>query len=232
MKLVGLMPLGNLEILSVAVNGLIQLVELCDGIVILADRISNIAWPKTPQIEVCKVMSSLPWNDYTNRLTLLARATAHGATHVLWLDADELLCNVTRELNFTRKLIDVQIEAMEAIQHVGISYAVREMWNETQYRSDGIWGTKRRLVIQKNPLLGLCVQWPAQHLNRFHAFPLQCGEVMKSDYQLLHYGMSTPELRKARHEKWKTLDPTNQFQEFGYDYMADESGMILTNVNP
>lgn len=224
MRLVGLVPVGNLKTLSVALNGLIQLVEMCDGIVILADRISNIAWPKTPQIEVCNVMSSLPWNDYTNRLTLLARATAHGATHVLWLDSDELLHGVTRQI------IETQIEAMEAIQHVGISYAVREMWNDTQYRSDSIWGTKRRLVIQKNPFLAMSVNWTPQHLNRFHAFPLQCGEVMKSDYQLLHYGMSTPALRKARYEKWKTLDPTNHFQEFGYDYMADSTNMVLTNL--
>lgn len=167
------------------------------------------------------------WNDYANRVMLLTRAASKGYEWVVWLDADELLHDVCKadilnQVNFANKM-----------GAIGVQYRVREMWDETHWRSDGIWGGKAKVVVQKNPMISPVVRWGPRHLNRLHAFPLQAGAMVETEKQLLHYGMSTPEKRTARFLKYKREDPSNKFQPgIGYDYLLDESGMVLQSINP
>lgn len=168
------------------------------------------------------------WNDWGNRLELLARAASKGYSWVAWIDADEKLEGVSREL------IEQQIREATASGCVAVRYKVKEMWNEKQWRSDGMWNNKGRVCLQKNPLLDEFVHWRTNPTeSRFHAFPIQIGDIMEvQDCAILHYGMSTPELRRARVEKWERLDPTHKWQPMGYQYMLDESGLKLETIPP
>jgi len=221
MKIAGLMPIGRES--KPDFGSLNQLVALCDAVIVLAD---NVEWSSGLPDEIARLArKNEEWNDWTNHLTLLARAAAHGCDWVLLLDDDELL-----EPSITRDGLHQQIEVAV---HKGcdlISYRVREVWsaNPLQYRSDGIWGRKRKVVVHRNPLLGGFVHWQGNATARLHAQCLPHGKTMETECQLLHYGMSTPELRQARVDKYKQLDPTNHFNQIGYDYLIDETGMELT----
>lgn len=67
-------------------------------------------------------------------------------------------------------------------------------------------------------------------LARWHRRPLPCGDIMESDFQLLHWGMVTPEMRKARAERYETLDPKHEEQSIGYQYLNDPTGLELTKL--
>lgn len=207
-----------------------QMRGLCDVVIVLCDscHVFDAHWQKIAGgiriDETIEVNNQLGWEDYTNRMTLLTRAAAHHCDWVLWLDDDEVLQGATRS-----KILEY-IDLAEKLHRVAVRLEKREMWTDRHFRNDGIW-KKQKLVLQKNPMLQLETRWRDWHLRRLHALPLQEGEIMDvAGSRLLHYGMSTPELREARVRKYRLADPGNKFQPEGYDYMLDETGIELVQL--
>lgn len=198
--------------------------SVVDHVIILNDRTIPEKWQGiNQQAEVISVFGGVDkWNDYGNRLTLLARAAALGCQWVVWCDDDWTFPYLTK------KALLEQIRDATERGCIGIQYRLREMWDSTHYRSDGMWNFKTKVAIQKNPLMDEMVHWRGNHLQPLHAMPLQVGDIMEADCDVLHWGMCTEELRKDRCEKHKKLDPENKYQEIGYDYMLDYQGIELT----
>lgn len=206
-----------------------QMRELCDVVIVLCDgcHVFDSHWKKIADgvriDETIEVANQLGWEDYANRMTLLVRAAAHSCDWVMWLDDDEVLHDVERVM-----LLD-QIRRAELSGNVAVRYDKREMWTDRHYRNDGVW-KKQKIVLQKNPMMEKSARWREWHLRRLHALPLQEGGVLDVTERILHYGMSTPELRAARVRKYRLADPGNKFQPEGYDYMLDETGIELVQL--
>jgi hypothetical protein len=221
LKVAGLMPVGKdtNEFLFLA---LAKLRELTDTVIILADN-SDVAF--TSADEVIYIRHNAGWHDSSNRMTLFARAIAHGCDWCMRLDSDEVT-----EPSITKDIIDQQIREAEKRGIDSIRWKMREMWNDKEFRVDGVWGDKTKIILQRNPLSMDVTYWGDSHCNRLHVQPVTRGEIMDVPFKVLHYGMSTPELRKLRHQKYKELDPDNIYQERGYDYFLDEDGMKLKSI--
>lgn len=165
-----------------------------------------------------------PWDDYARRLALLALARRF--EFVVWIDADERFGP-----EVSRRAIESEVSIMLVQRCMASSFKVKEMWNEKQWRTDGHWGNKSRIVLQRNPLfIGMKLAIWENPDAIFHKWPLQSGETMKSPLSILHYGMSTPEKRKARVDKWVKHDPNNEHQPEGYQYMLLEDGLQLESL--
>ncbi len=203
--------------------------RLGDITIILNDRCFPEQWMAgiKGEKEIVTVMNpSEDWSCYGNRLTLLARAAAHGCGWVLHMDDDFTFPGMTREL--------LEQDAMEALDNncIAVSYNLREMWDQKHYRSDGIWGSKRKTVLQRNPLFEPNVCW-MNHLQKLHTIPQDVDTMVMThgkDRNILHWGMSTEELRQARYDKYCKLDPDNRYQACGYEYFKKTEGMELTAI--
>ncbi len=199
--------------------------SLSDRTILLLDNAGHYGATPIAVSEVVSVQNSEPWQDAGNRLTLLARAAAHGCKWCVFLDDDEVFEPFVNK----QMMIALIRDAVEAGCDL-IEFQLCEMWTNSAYRVDGIWGQKRKVRVQRNPLMQESVHWRGNHLQRLHAIPMQCGDVYQSDIRILHYGMSTPELREARVKKHNLLDPNKIYQPQGYDYMLDTSGMVLKEL--
>lgn len=226
-RLVGLMQIGGSNIKLRA--GLRQLTELCDATVVLLDNVSpplDLIKMQLDVDEICAIRHILKWHEQGNHLAMLARATAHGATHVIHIDADEEFAP-----GLTREIINSQIAECEAHGASYIFYPIREMWNETHFRSDGHFGRKCRITIRKNMFRSCTVEFGDSYHMRHHGVPVPPGATsISANTPILHFGMSTPKLRAARLKKWQELDPDRLYQPMGYSYMADETGLTLKPI--
>jgi hypothetical protein len=227
MKIAGLMPIGLGPEGKFRMQSFDQLRELSDMAIVLEDKFPAPQVVRHNAHEVITINHSQPWSCYSNRLMLLARAAANGCDWALWVDEDDQL-----DPRLGRTEIDAMIAYCEHVKTepiVAIRFKVREMWNETHWRRDGVFGKKSRIVLQKNPLLMPSVTWK-NHWNP-HSMPVQEGEEFQSGWELFHWGMSTPELRAARVAKYAETDPDNRWQPEGFSYMTDETNMELVKAN-
>jgi hypothetical protein len=152
------------------------------------------------------------WNHYGNWLVLLAKAAKAYCDWVLWLDDDETLPpEVTKDT-----LLSLITQARNS-GCVAVTFRRCDMWNETHWRSDGVWGRKRKVILQRNPLTEEFVHWRASHKERLHVQPLQVGDIMQADVKIFHHGWNSPEKRIATRIKYVKEDPGNVFQPIGYD---------------
>lgn len=198
--------------------------HLGDITIILNDRCFPEQWMAAiKNLEVTTVMNPFEWDSYSNQLTLYARAAYHGCNFVFFADDDMSFPLLTRE-----KLHDM---AAGMDDEVAISFPLREMWNQKQYRNDGIWAEKRWVGLRKNPLMQQQVSWDVQHLQKLHANCVEIGEIRQDqNYQVFHWGMSTPELRQKRYEKYAKLDPEEKYQKQGYRYLTSEENIQLVEI--
>lgn len=223
MKIAGLMPIGRDADETFLIHALKSLRPLTDVVIALCD---NACKPINSLVdEVIFVKHEKQWHDASNRLTLFARAIAHDCDWCMRLDSDEL-----PEPEISKEIIRNQIREAQCCGAEMISWRMREMWNEKEFRVDGVWGQKRKIILQKNPLLSEAVMWRGNHTQRLHVQPLTCGDIMDVETQMLHYGMSSPALRQSRYEKHVALDPRNLFQPQGYKYFLDEEGIELKAI--
>jgi hypothetical protein len=51
-------------------------------------------------------------------------------------------------------------------------------------------------------------------------------------HSLYHLRMIKPEDRVARHQRYLRIDPDRRYQPQGYDYLINETGMVLAEVAP
>jgi glycosyltransferase involved in cell wall biosynthesis len=157
-----------------------------------------------------------------NRKRLFDMAVAHGGPQpwLLCMDADERL-----DKNFLFNLDAICAEA-EYQQIFKIAVRLREMWRSNYYRIDGIWGTKRKVVLFKLP--AVYSAWPAGLLHNPWPPPeMQHLPTLLVKADMYHLKMISAKKRTARREKFQQIDPTNAAL---YDYLDKEDGALLERV--
>lgn len=152
------------------------------------------------------------------RLALIAAAHQAGADWVLAMDPDERLENaVAGRIG----------QLISGSRQVAWGFRCREMYTPASYRVDGPWGQK-----MQHRLFGAYP--PDRYRSKdLHGawFPDDIGlRLRDSGLNLYHLKMIEPKRRVARRDLYNRLDPDRRLQQIGYDYLADEAGMILEAV--
>ncbi|MFO1185948.1 MAG: hypothetical protein U1E56_14360 [Bauldia sp.] len=175
---------------------------LVDGWVSFDDRASEAAYS----------------DERMRRGALIDAARDLGARWILAVDPDERLEAATAEA----------IPRLTAPwRPTAWAFNLREMYSPDEYRVDGLWGEKRRARLFS--------MFPPQDLggSELHGqwFPEGAGHAIRNvDLNIYHLRMISPQRRRVRRDLYNALDPERRFQEVGYDYLADESGLRLERV--
>jgi len=156
-------------------------------------------------------------DEVHRRLALLEAARDAGADWALAVDPDE---------RFEARLRRVLPSLLEG-PATAYTFRLREMYAPRKYRVDGIWGQKRqgRLLDLRG---GVVKPEGALHLP-WHAF-LADPRPVDTDVNLYHLKMITSQRRRARADLYERLDPEHRMQPIGYDYLADETGLVLERI--
>jgi hypothetical protein len=153
------------------------------------------------------------------RLSLIEEAKKRGADWILAVDPDERL-----EIS-AGKQIRRLIEKKEKIIY---GFNFREMWSSDEYRVDGIWGKKKRFslfpVFPDQQFMNLSVHSQWHPINSDYIFK-------ETDINLYHFKMINSKNREERKNLYKRIDPNNQIQKIGYDYLTDETNMQLEKIS-
>lgn len=152
---------------------------------------------------------------------LLKEARKRGADWILSIDPDERL-----EISAGKKIRDL-VNSTSPGDKVIYGFTWRDLWTPKKYRTDGIWGTKKKFALfpllpnQKFMNRQVHSQWPP----------------INTDYRLEETGINLYHLKHidyantvARRDLYKSIDPTNRYQKIGYDYIADKTGMKLERI--
>ena len=201
-----------------------------DGIIALDDGSSDgsaeLLAGHSAVIEIIHRPADRPtWDEVGNHRALVAAAWRHGAEWIVGVDADERL-----EHEFRPRAERVITRG----SWLGLSaYAMRlrELWDAPdQYRVDGIWGRKRVVRLFRarsdhefdpSPLHG--VKAPLQARVR--------GRFPNADLLIYHLGMLHSDDRQNRRRRYEHADPGRRWQEIGYEYLTDPTGLELTRVS-
>jgi len=165
------------------------------------------------------------WDDGVNHSRVIEAALRYQPDWMIGLDADERL-----EREF-RTRAEAEIRKGEKRGDLAYTLRLYELWNGPRtYRADGVWGTKLRARLFKNvpglryDMRQLHGQWAP--LNGFRprlGYP-------SADLVFYHLRMIDPRDRAARRDRYNQLDPGRKFQTSGYDYLADETGLVLKEL--
>jgi GT2 family glycosyltransferase len=154
-------------------------------------------------------------NEPVRKERLFRAARDLGARWLLLIDPDERL-----EQGFARRLPDLIAQGPEIIWF----FTYWEMFAPGLIRTDGPWGGKSRAAFL--PVEAAHVD-PARLL---HGVPIAGGPSFRqgaAGINIYHLRMATPARRALRRDLYAAADPKRQFQRIGYDYLADERGMVL-----
>lgn len=214
---------GWLENVAPAVDGI---VALDDG---STDKTGDLLRAHPKVLEVLQKPTGATWDERGNQVALVKAGRRHGATWFLVVDADERL-----EQRLVKELRQV-LEEAEARQVEACSLQLRELWNDRRhYRVDGLWKGKARYRLFRNH--DHHTKFDPRPLHRYW-MPLEIAANLAKvgahlPHNLYHLRMIRPEDRAARHERYVQLDPGGRYQPQGYDYLVDETGMMLAEVTP
>lgn len=163
--------------------------------------------------------------DSKNRPRMTRAAWEHDADWLLGIDADERV-----EQGF-RERAEREIDRAEAEGHAAMWVPFLELWDAPdQVRVDGVWGEKRKACLFK---ADRSHQFEERRLHsNWASWPYPPGGFPRADLRLYHLRMIRPEDREARAARYLRLDPDRVWQEIGYDYLVDESGMELRPIEP
>ena len=151
------------------------------------------------------------------RRALLSAARESGADWVLAVDPDE---------RFENALAERIGRLVAARQNIAWGFHFRELHEPDRYRVDGVWGRKvqHRLFRSYDP-------------GRYPEIDLHGPWLPKAEFRLKDSGLNLyhlkgiePRRRSARRDLYNRLDPNGAHQAIGYDYLADETGMVLENI--
>lgn len=163
-------------------------------------------------------------SDLQLRYRLLDAAFEVGADWVLRVDPDERFEGALagRMDEFTAKKLPIAWH-----------FDLRELYTADTYRIDGIWGQKRqgRLVPLFGAFLPAARGWYSRkeyHGASFPRFFIKC----QTHLNLYHLKMIEPARRAHRRDLYHRLDPNNQYQHCGYNYLADEAGAVFERIEP
>lgn len=169
-----------------------------------------IAWDDTKRTD-------LWYNEGQIRRSLIEQARSSGADWVLAVDPDERY----------EQSLSVRISEMISGDRFNLwGFRFREMYAPDQYRVDGVWGDKVRFnLFALNPgqtFMDMHVHCPWCPTNPEYKHVL-------TDLNLYHLKMIDPQARKDRADLYDKVDVSG-LQTLGYDYLADETGIILENI--
>ena len=164
------------------------------------------------------------WSELANRQILLAEAGAAGADWVFSIDVDERL---------ERDAANCLEKIIEEAEHDGrtvVSFRLREIWdNANTFRVDGIWGEKRKASLFKfdwqshdHDTMNLHGEW--------YSVTTHVDKILNLELNLYHLKMLERSDRIARAQRYKELDPNNEYQTIGYDYLIDETNIRLEAI--
>lgn len=168
------------------------------------------------------------WNEPENQRRLVERAHAMGFDWVFCVDADE-----RAERALLRQLRALAGSA-PGDRPTCIDVVFRELWDSPlQYRTDGLWGLKRRARffslpsrVTYAPREGLHGQWYPEEIR-------SAGAMISLRYQLYHLKSIRRADRIARRDFYSRHDPDMRHQPIGYDYLAEEgAGLTLERIGP
>jgi hypothetical protein len=163
--------------------------------------------------------------DGRNHRALTEAAWAHDPDWLLGIDADERL-----ERNF-RSRAEREIHLLRGTGQDSLWVRFRELWGAPdRYRKDGVWEHKRKACL---------FEARRDHVfddRRVHAIwasqDRSNEERPTADLLLYHLRMVRPEDRNARVARYRRIDPDSVWQEVGYDYLLDERGLELAELEP
>lgn len=158
--------------------------------------------------------------DGKNHRALVEAAWRHDSDWLFGVDADERV-----ERDFRRRA-ERELATAEREGHAALWVPFRELWGAPdRIRVDGIWADKRKACLFRND---------REHRfddRRVHAiwapWPPPDGDYPEADLRLYHLRMIRPEDRRARLARYRRIDPKDRWQEIGYDYLLDETGLDL-----
>lgn len=170
------------------------------------------------------VVSPHVWNEPANRRLLFDAAGRHRPCWLVAVDADE---RMERDFGENAR---AEIARADAGGIAAVSVIYRELWGAPDtYRADGVWGAKRRArlfrfredaELDQRALHG---RWAPLNSRSDGAFP-------PADLYLYHLGLLDPASRRRSRERYERLDPTARYQETGYAYLTDETGLRLERL--
>ncbi len=158
-------------------------------------------------------------DEAARRRGLLTAAREAGAAWALAVDPDE---------RFEATLAAAMPELVALDAPVAHTFALREMYTATSYRSDAIWGGKRQAR-----LLWIGGGLAAEATTPLHASWASLvppAELRETPFNLYHLKMIDPRRRRARARLYNHLDPERRSQALGYDYLADETGATFEEI--
>lgn len=160
------------------------------------------------------------WMDEGSiRKKLINMAKEKKADWILGIDPDERFEKNAKEI--IKKITKKKTKNI-------YGFKFRELYHPLKYRVDGIWGKKEKFVLfanlpdQKFMSLKVHQQWAP--INQDYS-------KISTDINLYHLKMIKHNNRIKRRDIYKKLDPNNQIQKIGYDYLVDEKNMILKTID-
>lgn len=165
------------------------------------------------------------WDEMANHRRLVGAAIDHGAEWILALDADERI---------ERSFRDRAERAIRRGSRLGLeafALPLRELWDAPdRWRCDGIWARKRqpRLFVARRDH-----RFDPRLLHGAKA-PLQTrrlGGWVTVDCRMYHLRMIHAADREARRRRYEGLDPEAIWQDIGYAYLTDETGLRTTRIS-
>ncbi len=160
-------------------------------------------------------------DDNTRRNRLHSAARSMGADWILAVDPDE---------RYEKALAD-RIGDMTVKDHARTLWVFNlcEMFSQTTYRTDGIWGnkTQMRLYPASATLSPLGEILHSGWVNIDPAY-----SYTKSGLNLYHLRHASPARAQHRRDTYAAADPMRRFQPVGYDYLVDMRAARLTQIRP
>ena len=158
--------------------------------------------------------------DATRRKALFDVATSMGADWILAADPDE---------RFENGLADKIDNLTNENGLVCWMFDCRELFEPLHYRVDGLWHDRPRVRLYP------CQPGMEPDTAELHSqWTTNKNKIVTKSTGLCfyHLRMSTVERRRHRRDLYAAADPERQFQKIGYDYIDDDRGMDLEQIQP
>lgn len=160
--------------------------------------------------------------DALLRRKLIEAAWKYDADWLLGIDADERV-----EDGFRRRAEEAMRRAdLEGHRAYWVHWL--ELWEPARCRVDGIWSTKRKACLFRSS------RDHRFHSRRIHthwaSLPEPADGWPAADLRIYHLRMIDPADRLARVQRYRRLDPDLVWQPMGYDYLLDEEGLELRDI--
>jgi hypothetical protein len=163
--------------------------------------------------------------DGKNHRRLVEASWSHSPDWLFGIDADE---RVERQF---RERAEDEIQRAERRGEAGLWVPFRELWGAPdRMRVDGIWGGKKKACLFR-AMRGHRFDDRRVHAN-WAPWPPAKGEYPAADLRLYHLRMIRAEDREARLARYRRIDPDLVWQPIGYDYLLEEDGIELRELEP